>query len=263
MTLFIYLSVFAYGLIMGSFLNVCIYRIPKELSVVRPSSLCPSCGKSVKFYDNIPVLSYIILGGKCRSCGTRISARYPLVELLNAILYVIALNRFGISSLPVLLVFCILLSALVVITFIDLDHQIIPDVISIPGIPIGILAGTFLLPDPFMRDEALGFVNSLLGFLAGGLGFYSIAVLGKLIFRKDAMGGGDIKLMAMIGAFLGWKGAVFTTFMGSLFGSVIGIGLIIIKGREWGARIPFGPYLALGAVASLFWGQEILTWYLG
>lgn len=255
--------VFIFGLIVGSFLNVCIYRIPKGLSIVRPASLCPSCGKPLKLYDNIPVLSYILLGGKCRACRTVISARYPLVELINAVLYIIVLNRFGTGSITALFIYFALLSALVVITFIDIDHQIIPDVISIPGIPLGLLFGATLLPDPFLRSELLGFKASFIGFLAGGVGFYLIAVSGKLIFRKDAMGGGDIKLMGMIGSFLGWKGVIFTTFLGSLFGSVIGIALIATKGRKWGAQIPFGPYLALGAIASLFWGQEILTWYLG
>jgi leader peptidase (prepilin peptidase)/N-methyltransferase len=258
-----YIFVFLFGLVVGSFLNVCIYRIPKGLSIVRPASLCPSCGKPVKLYDNIPVLGYIFLKGRCRSCNAGISARYPLVELLNAILYVVVLQRFGFESVSVLMVFCIFISALIVITFIDIDYQIIPDRISIPGIPLGLLLGSTLLPDPFLRSELLGFKASFIGFLCGGLGFYLIAVLGKLVFRKDAMGGGDIKLMGMIGGFLGWKGVIFTAFLGSLFGSVIGIALIAWKGRKWGAQIPFGPYLALGAVASLFWGQEILSWYLG
>ncbi len=263
MTLYFYFLFFIYGLLVGSFLNVCIYRLPEGLSIVRPASRCPSCGNPLKFYDNIPVLSYLILGGKCRSCSAGISARYPLVEFLNAVLYVILFSRFGMESLPALLVYCVFLSALVVITFIDIDHQIIPDSISLPGIPLGILFGALILPNPFMRSEGLGLINSILGFLAGGLGFYLIAILGKLLFRKDAMGGGDIKMMAMIGAFLGWKGALLTTFMGSLFGSVIGIALIMWKGRKWGAQIPFGPYLALGAIVSLFWGQEIVYWYLG
>ncbi|MBI4826216.1 MAG: prepilin peptidase [Nitrospirae bacterium] len=256
-----YIIFFIYGLLVGSFLNVCIYRIPMGLSIVRPGSLCPSCGNPVKFYDNIPVLGYIFLGGKCRACKAGISSRYPLVEFLNAVLYIILVSRFGTGSVPALIVYCALLSALVVITFIDIDYQIIPDVISLSGIPLGLLFGATLLPDPFLRTELLGFKTSFIGFLAGGAGFYMIAVLGKLAFRKDAMGGGDIKLMGMIGGFLGWKGVILTTFLGSLFGAVIGIALIVWKGREWGAQIPFGPYLALGAVASLFWGQEILAWY--
>lgn len=256
-----YIIFFIYGLLVGSFLNVCIYRIPEGLSIVRPSSFCPSCGKPVKFYDNIPVLGYIFLGGKCRSCKAGISLRYPIVEFLNAALYLILLSRFGTGSLPALIVYCALLSSLVVITFIDIDYQIIPDVISVTGIPLGLLFGAILLPDPFLRTELLGFKTSFIGFLSGGVGFYMIAVLGKLVFRKDAMGGGDIKLMGMLGAFLGWKGVILTTFLGSLFGAVIGIALIVWKGREWGAQIPFGPYLALGAVVSLFWGQEIMAWY--
>ncbi len=258
----LYIFVALLGALIGSFLNVCIYRVPKDESIVKPSSRCPSCGTPIKFYDNVPILSYLILMGKCRVCKARLSLRYPLIELLNAVLYVIVLNRLGISEPWVLLIYFVFVSTLVVIFFIDLDHQIIPNSITYPGIPLALLLGSTVLPDPFLRYELLGIKASFIGFLAGGGGFYLIALIGKMILKKEAMGGGDIKMMAMIGGLTGWKGIMLTTFMGSLLGSIIGISVIIIKGREFGSRIPFGPYLALGSLITLLWGQEILIWYL-
>ncbi|HDH04994.1 MAG TPA: prepilin peptidase [Nitrospirae bacterium] len=258
----LYIACFIFGLITGSFLNVCIYRMPRDLSIVSPSSRCVSCGTPVRFYDNIPALSYILLMGKCRQCKAKLSVRYPLVEFLNAVLYVLVLNRFGYDSPWVLLVYFAFTSSLIVIFFIDLEHQIIPDSITLPGIPLAIILGSTILPDPFLRVESLGFKASITGFLAGGGGFYLIAILGRAILKKDAMGGGDIKMMAMVGGLLGWKGVILTTFMGSLLGSITGVSLILLKGREWGSKIPFGPYLALGALAALLWGEDILRWYI-
>jgi leader peptidase (prepilin peptidase)/N-methyltransferase len=258
----LHIFIFIFGAIVGSFLNVCIYRIPQGLSIVRPASRCQSCGIPIKFYDNIPIVSYLILLGKCRSCGVKLSVRYPLVELLNAVLYLAVFNRFGASSPWILLAYFTFVSALIVIFFIDIDHQIIPDGITLPGILIAIIAGSTVLPDPFSVMDLLGWRSSLIGCLAGGGSFYLIAVTGRLILKKDAMGGGDIKMMAMVGGVLGWKGVFLTTFMGSLLGSVVGISLIMLKGKEWGSRIPFGPYLAAGALVSLFYGQDIVMWYL-
>lgn len=250
-----YLIIFAFGSVVGSFLNVCIYRIPRNYSIVAPSSRCPSCNTPIRFYDNIPIASYIFLGGKCRACRAKISVRYPLVELLNALLYIAVFWRFGADwHTAVYFAFC---SALIVITFIDLDFQIIPDRITIPGIPIGILAGSFLLPDPFMRYSLLGLQASIIGFLAGGGLYYAIAVL-----SRGGMGGGDIKMMAMVGGLMGWKSVLLTTFIGSLTGSVLGLFLMVIKGKGRKTKVPFGPFLALGALVALFWGQEILDWYL-
>ncbi len=258
----LYIIFFIFGSLIGSFLNVCIYRVPEGRSIVTPSSRCSSCGTPVRFYDNIPILSYIILGGKCRDCKTKLSFQYPFVEFLNAALYVLALHLFGPDSISVLAVYLVFISTLIVIFFIDLEHQIIPNSITLPGIPIAVLLGSFVLPDPFNPSEKLGFTSSVIGFIAGGGSFYLIAVIGKAILKKDAMGGGDIKMMAMVGGLLGWKAIILTTFVGSLFGSIIGVALITIKGREWGSKIPFGPYLALGALVSLFWGHDILRWYL-
>jgi len=254
--------VFIFGLTIGSLINVCIYRIPRGISIITPSSRCPSCGTPIKFYDNIPVISYILLRGKCRFCKGKISLRYPFVELLNAILYTAVLQRFGSDSILVLLVYFLFLSSLVTIFFIDLEHQIIPDSITLPGIPLALLFGITVLPDPFARLDSLGIKSSITGAMLGGGLFYLIAILGRALLKKDAMGGGDIKLMAMIGGFLGWKGVILTTLIGSLTGSIAGILLMIIKGKRWGSRIPFGPYLAIAAIISLFWGQEIIRWYL-
>lgn len=249
-----YVIIFALGSVVGSFLNVCIYRVPRNLSIISPSSRCPSCNTPIKPYDNIPVLSYILLGGKCRVCKAGISFRYPLVELLNAILYVFVIYRYGFEWHSIIYgFFC---SALVAITFIDLDFQIIPDVITLPGIIIGIVAGSLLMPDPFMRYALLGFKVSAIGLLTGGGLFYAIAVL-----SKGGMGGGDIKMMAMVGALMGWKSVLLTIFLGSLTGAAFGIFLMISQGKGRKTKIPFGPFLALGTVITLFYGQEIFAWY--
>ncbi|NWF98399.1 MAG: prepilin peptidase [Nitrospirae bacterium] len=258
--MFIYIIVFIFGLLTGSFLNVCIYRIPRNISIIWPASRCPSCNVPIKFYDNIPILSYIFLGGKCRYCKNSISFRYPLVEFLNGVSYIIVINKFGIEWHSIFyFIFC---SALIVITFIDFDFQIIPDRITLPGIFIGLIAGSLLLPDPFTRISYLGWKSSIIGSSIGFALYSLIAFSGSKIFKKEAMGGGDIKMMAMVGAVIGWKGVILTTFLGSLTGSVAGIVSMIIHGREKGSLIPFGPFLAFGSIISLFYGQEIVFWYL-
>ncbi|MBI4687137.1 MAG: prepilin peptidase [Nitrospirae bacterium] len=258
----LYIIVFIFGAIIGSFLNVCIYRMPKGLSIVRPSSSCPSCGNPIRFYDNIPIISYLFLGGRCRRCGAMISLKYPAVELLNAVLYMTVFQRFGAYFSWPVFVYFLFVSSLIVITFIDFQYQIIPDSITLPGIIIGLALGSTILPDPFNSTGLLGLKASLTGVALGGGLFYLIAVVGTAVFKKEAMGGGDIKMMAMVGGILGWKGVLLTTFFGSLFGSIVGIAIISIKGREWGSKIPFGPYLALGSLLSLFFGHKFLIWYL-
>jgi leader peptidase (prepilin peptidase)/N-methyltransferase len=257
-----YIFIFLIGSIVGSFLNVCIYRIPRGLSIVHPSSKCPSCNSPVRPLDNIPILSFIFLGGRCRFCRTKISLKYPFVEFLNAFLYVFVLWRFGPYFAWFLPLYLVIVSTLIVITFIDLDHQIIPDGITLPGTVLALVFGSTILPDPFSRADVLGFRASLSGLLFGAGLFYSIGIIGSIVFRQEAMGGGDIKLMAMLGGILGWKGIILTTFLGSLSGSLVGISLIGLKGKEGGTKIPFGPYLALGALLSLFLGEELLTWFL-
>lgn len=261
------ISVFILGLVIGSFLNVCIHRIPREASIVSPPSSCPGCGAPIRPYDNIPLISYLLLRGKCRNCGMGISARYPLVELLNGLLYAAVLYSFGTGwHLPFLFAF---VSAMIVITFIDLDFQIIPDVISLPGIAVGIAGASLFIPDPFgsagshQGAPLVGFWNSLIGTASGFGLFFLIAALGKAMAKTDAMGGGDLKMMAMIGAFMGWKSVILTTFVGSLAGSVIGVGLMVLRGRERKMKMPFGPFLAAGALVSLFFGGRIVRWYLG
>ena len=254
MTLLFFI-VFLLGSLIGSFLNVCIHRLPRNLSVIFPSSRCPSCNIPIRAYDNIPLLSYLLLGGRCRYCKAKISLRYPLVETLNAFLYVGVLWRFGLEwHTPVLFAFC---SAMIVITFIDLDFQIIPDTITLPGIVVGLAAASLVLPDPFDRSSILGLRGALVGLLSGGVIFYVIAVL-----SRGGMGGGDIKMMAMVGSFMGWKSTLLTTFAGSLLGSCVGIFLMVVKGKGRKTKVPFGPFLAAGALISLFYGQEILSLYL-
>lgn len=250
--LFIEAYVFLFGAIVGSFLNVCIYRIPSEKSIVSPPSHCPSCGERVRPYDNIPLLSWLLLGGKCRFCRARISVRYPLVELLTALLTLFLFREYGFSAdFAALFLFS---AALVVITFIDLDHQIIPDIISLPGIPLG-FAFSFFLPQ-------VGWKNSLIGILVGGGSLLVVAYAYELITKKEGMGGGDIKLLAMMGAFLGWKSIPFIIFISSLLGSVIGISLMIAQKKDSKLAIPFGPFLATAAIIYIFYGDSIIGWYL-
>ncbi len=252
----LYGIVFLFGSLVGSFLNVCIYRMPRGESIILPSSHCPLCSTPIKIYDNVPIFSYLMLGGKCRSCKAKISFRYPLVEAMNALFYMALIWRFGFGWHT--LIYFILASALIVITFIDLDFQIIPDSITLPGIFIGLVSGSLMLPDPFLRWSLLGYKASIIGALTGFCLFYMIAVL-----SRGGMGGGDIKMMAMVGALMGWKSVLLTTFLGSLLGSVWGISLMVFKGKGRKTKIPFGPYLSAGAVITLFYGQEILYWYLG
>ncbi len=220
-----------------------------------PASRCPSCNHPIRAWDNIPVISYVILRGRCRHCRTKISFQYPLVEALNAFFYVAVFWRYGLSCDSV--AYALFCSCLLVITFIDIEFQIIPDRITLPGIILGAVAGALLMPDPFMRTTLLGYRASVIGLLSGGGFFYLVAVL-----SKGGMGGGDIKMMAMVGALMGWKAVMLTTFLGSLSGSIVGVFLMIFRGRGRKAKIPFGPFLALGAAITLFFGEEILSWYL-
>lgn len=247
------LFVFILGALIGSFLNVCIYRIPAGESIVTPPSRCPNCGSFIRWYQNIPVFSYLVLGGKCGSCRVRISWRYPFIEALTGALFVLVYFSFDFSAATV--VYWLLVAALVVITFIDLDHQIIPDVISLPGIIIGFLC-SFAIP-------WLSWSDSLLGILLGGGSLWLVAVLYEFLTKKEGMGGGDIKLLAMLGAFLGWKAILPIIFISSLVGSLVGVPLMLVKKADSKLAIPFGPFLALGALIYLFWGQKLISWYLG
>jgi len=243
---------FSFGAIWGSFLNVCIYRIPEKRSIVSPPSSCMNCGARIKPWQNVPVISYLILKGQCAECGVKIGWRYPLVELLTALLFTAVSFRFGVSGQTA--VYWLLSAALVVITFIDLDHQIIPDVISLPGIPIG-FACSFFLPHLTWQD-------SLLGILVGGGSLFLVAYLYSFLTGKDGMGGGDIKLLGMLGAFLGWQAMLPVIFFSSLLGTLVGIPTMLLKKENGKFAIPFGPFLATGALTYLFFGRKIIAWYL-
>ena len=243
--------IFFVGMCIGSFLNVCIYRLPLGKSIVRPASACPVCGKAIQWYDNIPLISYIILRGRCRGCQTGISFRYPVVELLCGLFALITWLQYG-PGVPALIYF-IFIAALLVITFIDIDHRIIPDLISLPGIGLGFLA-SLLLPQTSWTD-------SLIGIGVGGGSLLLIAWGYQLVTGKDGMGGGDIKLLAMIGAFLGWKGVLFTIMASSLVGTIAGIVLMLRAGKGIKMAVPFGPFLAIGAIVYIFFGPQLIDWY--
>jgi leader peptidase (prepilin peptidase)/N-methyltransferase len=251
---FIVLSlVIMIGLALGSFLNVCIYRIPQRKSILLPSSFCPKCGARIRSYDNIPLLSYIILGGKCRDCGAKISLQYPLVELVTSVLLVLAYLRFDLTwdfasrSMLILL--------MILTFFIDLKHRIIPDVLTFPGILVGFVL-SFAVSSPSV-------LNSLLGIVVGGATFYLAAVIGDLLFKKESMGGGDIKLAMMLGAFLGWKNVFLVLFLSAFLGSLIGgVALFLSKDVKETRTIPFGPFLALGALIAMFVGDALISAYV-
>ncbi len=241
-----------FGAMIGSFLNVCIHRLPKEESIVRPGSHCPKCKTPIQYYDNIPLLSYLLLGGKCRHCKAPISIQYPMVEAITALSSFFLFITFGVS-LSFFYYFSFV-AALIAITVIDLYHQIIPDVISLPGIGIGLL-GSLIIP-------RITFFESLIGVISGGGSLFLVATVYQWLFKREGMGGGDVKLLAMIGAFLGWKAVILTIFLSSFIGSIIGITVMLIKGKDFKYAIPFGPFLALGAVISLFWGENLISLYL-
>ena len=270
----IFVVVFLFGLVVGSFLNVCIVRLPREQSIVSPRSQCPRCRTLIRWYDNIPLVSFLALRGKCRSCGLPISWRYPLVELLNGLLYLWACAAFGLTGeAGMVMALC---SALLVITFIDLDHQIIPDVITLPGMVIGLLAAPLFMSAlepplafglgrlvPSAGTYLTGFVNSLVGLVLGAAPLFIIGWLWEKLRKVEAMGGGDVKYMGMVGSFLGWKGAFLTIMLGALTGSIVGLTLIALKQHQMDRVIPFGPYLAFGTLLTLFYGADIISWYFG
>jgi leader peptidase (prepilin peptidase)/N-methyltransferase len=243
---FEYIVAFVFGAMIGSFANVCIHRLPWRQSLVFPGSHCPRCQQAIRPWHNIPVLSYLWLGGRCAYCQSLISWRYPLVELLCGLLYIFLYHQFGCSLQS--LVFTLLATALLIVSFIDLAHKIVPDVITLPGILAGMVASVLLTP--------VGLGNAFIGLCLGGGLFFLIAVL-----SRGGMGGGDIKLVAMIGAFLGWQAVLVTIFMGALLGAVVGISLMLLKQKSRKDPIPFGPFLALGAFVAMVWGPDLIFWY--
>jgi len=268
---FLAVSAALFGAVVGSFLNVVIHRLPAGESVVFPGSRCPRCGAPIRARDNVPVLGWIALRGRCRDCREPIDPRYPLVELANALLWGALALRFG-FGFP-LLAFATLCSALLAITLIDVDHWIIPDAITLPGIAVGLAASFFLPPRGSLVADFLhhrlgldrlpgflashGFWDSLAALLIGGGTFYLVAVV-----SRGGMGGGDIKLTAMMGAFLGLRDLGVAIFIGLIAGSAVGIVLMIAGRKTRKDAIPFGPFLALGGICAVFWGRALVEWYL-
>jgi leader peptidase (prepilin peptidase)/N-methyltransferase len=243
---------FILGAVVGSFLNVCIHRIPREESIVFPSSRCPHCRHAIAWYDNIPLFSYIFLRGRCRSCQEAISGRYFLIEALTAVMALFTYWKFGIS-LAFLAAF-LFVATLIVITFIDIEHQIIPHEIVLPGIPLFLLAAVFIMGIPLF--------DAFLGIMIGIGSLYLIAVYYEQLTGTEGMGGGDVNLMGMLGAFLGWKSLLFVLMTGAFTGAAVGIIMMINKGKTMKYAVPFGPFLSLGAVVYLFWGRAIVNFFL-
>lgn len=283
-----------FGACIGSFLSVCIYRIPRDESIVRPRSHCPACGKLIPWYFNIPVLSWLMLGGKCHYCKSRISPRYLILEVFTAILFTVPWLQtvagmampqelvdlwyrhgndllspptFWVSLTPLLSpwllpVYWLVLWGLILGTFVDLEHYILPDRVTIGGMIAGVVISVLLPELHFTASRVTALIRSGVG-LAFGFGLlWLVAWLGELAFKKEAMGFGDVKLLGAIGAFFGWKSVLFTLLSASLFGSIIGVGLIALGKRQLQGRIPFGPFLALGTLLWMFWGRTLLSAYM-
>lgn len=250
---FILTLVTLFGLAIGSFLNVVIYRLPLGKSLIRPTSSCPQCGEPIKPYDNIPIISYIILKGRCRNCGERISPRYVLVESISGAAALLAILYFGLNVRGIET--AILSFVFIAIFFIDLDHTIIPDLFTIPGIVIGL--GVSFIPGAFVNWS-----QALLGALIGGGAFFLVGTVGRLVFRKEALGLGDVKFAAMLGAFIGWMNLLLVLVLASFFGSLVGIALIVLSKKGKRSYIPFGPFLVAGAWLTIYFGDQIIRAYL-
>ena len=246
--------VFLLGACLGSFMNVCIYRIPAELSVVKPRSRCPKCMTDLAWYDNIPILGWLMLRGKCRYCHVPISVRYPAIELFTAVLITWLWVRFSYD--PVVVPYGLLTFGLILGSFVDIDEMWIPDRVTIGGMVAGPFL-SFLLPSLHgVEGHVQGLIQSLIG-LAFGFGLlWSVSFFGKLMLKKDAMGFGDVKLMGALGAFLGFESIVFIVFLSSLLGSIIGVSLIAVGKKEWQSRLPFGPYIAMAAMIWILGGSS-------
>ncbi len=247
-TAFLIFTGFLLGAVVGSFLNVVILRLPEENeSIIFPASHCPTCNAPLHWYENIPIVSYVVLRGKCGHCKTHISLQYPIVELCMGLLGAAVFRKFGFTfASPGYFIFS---AALIAIIWIDIHHQIIPDVISLPGIVLGFL---FSFINPYVSWQ-----SSLIGLIAGGGVLYIIALIYYLLRKVQGMGGGDIKLLAMIGAFLGWQALLFVIFFSSLTGAIVGIATLVYHGKDGSTRIPFGPFLSIAALVYLFFNSQI------
>ena len=276
---FIYIVAGLLGAVIGSFLNVVIHRVPREESIVLPSSRCPSCGTKIAFYDNLPILSYLMLRGRCRHCKAPISARYPAVELLTAALWLAIVWRTGVTlALPFDLIF---VTAVLALIFIDAEHMILPNAITYPGIVFALIARLaipFLVGRPHFDDLpmllngslagmpvwAASLIGALIGALIGGGSLWLMGWTWEKLRGIEAMGLGDVKMMFMVGAYLGWRLTVLNIFLGVFSGSLIGIALMLRQGkRNMQMLLPFGVFLGIGAIAALLFGREIVEWYAG
>jgi len=248
----IILNVTVFGLCVGSFLNVCIFRLPRHQSIVRPRSRCTSCGRTLSWFDNLPVVSWLVLGAKCRTCKTPVSWMYPAVEIITALAFVGAYELYGLTLLGI--VRTLFACALIVLFVTDAQHKILPNVITVPGIVIGFVFSLFLPP---------GWRDSLIGIVVGGGVLFAIAEAYYRVRGQEGLGMGDVKLLAMIGAFLGWKLVLLTLVLASFTGSLAG-GALIVSGRgDMKYALPFGTFLAVGAFVSAIWGMPIVDWYFG
>ena len=241
-----------FGALIGSFLNVCIHRLPKGTSIVWPASACPNCGRALSWFENVPVVSYAFLRGRCRTCRSPISWRYPIVEALTAAMFAFGWWYYG--PTPLLASRLVLGCALIVLFAIDLEHHLLPNVITLPGLAAGLLFSLFLPP---------GLLHAFLGALAGGGVLW---LIGEAYYRysgQEGMGGGDVKMLAMIGAFLGWQQVILTLVLSSVAGSIVGI--LFLATRRGGLKyeLPYGTFLALAALAASLAGEQIITWYAG
>lgn len=277
--LFFYLSVALLSLMVGSFLNVVVYRLPKmlerewytqcrefladevkdipekklpEMTLSKPNSTCPHCGHAIKFYENIPVVSWLVLCGKCSQCKNKISKRYPIVETVTALLSLVVAHHYGVSSATL---FVLLLTwGLIALTLIDLDHMLLPDQIVLPLLWVGLLIN--------MNNGFVPLEDALIGAVAGYMSLFTVFWLFKLLTGKEGMGHGDFKLYALFGAWAGWQLLPLLILMASVVGAIVGIGLMAFKGHQRGQAIPFGPYLAVAGWITLLWGEGIWAWYL-
>jgi leader peptidase (prepilin peptidase)/N-methyltransferase len=276
---FIYVVAGLFGAIIGSFLNVVVHRLPREESIVLPSSRCPSCGAAIAFYDNVPVLSYLMLGGRCRSCKVHISARYPAVEALTAVLWLGVVWHDGVTwTLPFDLIF---VTAILALIFIDAEHMILPNAITYPGIVFALIARValpYLMGQPHFDDLDMlmngalagmplwgaSLVGAFIGALVGGGSLWLMGWVWEKLRGIEAMGLGDVKMMFMVGAYLGWRLTILNIFMGVFSGSLIGIALMLRQGkRNMQMLLPFGVFLGIGAIAALLVGSQIVEWYAG
>ena len=238
-------TLFVFGLSIGSFANVCIYRLPKKQSVLFPRSYCTTCSTPIRPLDNIPAISYLVLKGKCRDCNNNISITYPFIEIITTLLVLAGFFKFGLTF--DFLVYVLVVPALVIITAVDIKHQIIPNVITLPGLALGLVAGSY----------SIGYVNSFMGFLLGFGLFYLVTLL-----SNGGMGGGDIKYIAAAGAFVGWQKVLLIIFISAVLGTLVGLFQIIVQKKTRKNIIPFGPLLAVATLITLFYGNLLIKLYI-